>query len=54
MKTLKNWFVAVVAFVADGITRIFGLTDDQYPATGIQPYSGDLGGHGHHHGATHG
>jgi hypothetical protein len=48
MKTLKNWFVAVVSFVADGITRIFGLTDDQYPATGIQPYSGDPVHHGHH------
>ena len=29
-------------FIAGAISRLFGLTDDAYPATGIQPYEGKL------------
>ena len=29
-------------FIAEAISRLFGLTDDAYPATGIQPYAGEL------------
>jgi hypothetical protein len=38
---LQTWFANSFTFFASPISRIFGLTDDQYPATGIQPYSGD-------------
>jgi hypothetical protein len=38
---LQTWFTNSFTFFASPISRIFGLTDDQYPATGIQPYNGD-------------
>jgi hypothetical protein len=28
-------------FILEGVSRIFKLTDDQYPATGMIPYNGD-------------
>jgi hypothetical protein len=41
MTRLQTWFANSFTFFASPISRIFGLTDDQYPATGVQPYSGD-------------
>ncbi|MBE9029607.1 isochorismate synthase [filamentous cyanobacterium LEGE 11480] len=38
---MVSWFTAAFSFISDGISRIFSLTNDEYPATGIQPYSGD-------------
>lgn len=38
---VKSWFTNAVAFVSAAANRIFGLTDDEYPETGVQPYSGD-------------
>jgi hypothetical protein len=38
---VRAWFVNGMSFFSGPISRIFGLTDDQYPATGVQPYSGD-------------
>jgi hypothetical protein len=31
----------VILFVSGAVTRIFGLNDDSYPETGVQPYEGD-------------
>ena len=31
-----------VEYFADAIARIFGLGDDIYPETGVQPFSGDI------------
>jgi hypothetical protein len=30
-----------IEFLSGPISRIFGLNDDNYPQTGVQPYSGD-------------
>lgn len=32
----------VVDYISDAVVRIFGPNDDQYPATGEQPFSGDF------------
>ncbi len=34
-------FDDVLRFFSGAISRIFGPTDDNYPATGTQPFSGD-------------
>jgi hypothetical protein len=31
-----------IGYFADGITRTFGLDRNQYPATGIQPFEGEI------------
>jgi len=28
-------------FMSEAMVRIFGVSDDDYPATGIQPFEGD-------------
>lgn len=38
---VKSWLGSAIDFVSEAINRIFGLMDDEYPETGIQPYSGD-------------
>ena len=34
-------FDNIVNFMSGAVSRIFGLDDDNYPNTGVQPYSGD-------------
>ena len=34
-------FEDVITYVSGAVSRIFGLDDDNYPSTGIQPFSGD-------------
>lgn len=29
-------------YFSGAVTRIFGLSDDAYPGTGVQPFSGDV------------
>ena len=36
-KTLKN----IVQYITEGFARIFSPTDDEYPATGVQPFEGE-------------
>lgn len=36
-QAINNAFI----YLAEGVYRIFSPHDDAYPATGIQPYSGD-------------
>jgi hypothetical protein len=31
----------VIRYIANAVTRIFGLSDDNYPATGVQPFEGE-------------
>lgn len=34
-------FDSVVQYISEAAARIFGPTDDAYPATGVQPFSGE-------------
>ncbi|MEM1368050.1 MAG: hypothetical protein AAGG02_08510 [Cyanobacteria bacterium P01_H01_bin.15] len=34
-------FEQVMTFLSEAISRIFGPNQDDFPATGVQPYSGD-------------
>lgn len=31
----------VINYISGGVSRIFGPRDDDYPATGVQPFEGD-------------
>jgi len=33
-----------IRFIAGAVARIFGLNDDNYPKTGVQPFEGDPAG----------
>ncbi len=32
---------SVVQYIIEAMTRIFGPSDDAYPAIGVQPFAGD-------------
>ena len=34
-------FDSVVQYISEAAARIFGPTDDAYPATGVQPFNGE-------------
>lgn len=38
---ISTWIQNTVQFVWDGVLRLFQPTDDDYPKTGVQPFSGD-------------
>lgn len=38
---LKESCLQVITYISGGVTRIFGIRDDNYPATGVQPFDGD-------------
>ncbi|HEY9801050.1 MAG TPA: hypothetical protein V6D25_11880 [Leptolyngbyaceae cyanobacterium] len=38
---LKESCLQVIAYISGAVTRIFGIRDDNYPATGFQPFDGD-------------
>lgn len=40
MKGLKV-FSDLIQYFSGGISRIFGLSDDQYPNIGVQPFEGE-------------
>jgi len=40
--SIAKRFQQVVDYVSEAVGRIFGPNDDQYPATGEQPFSGDF------------
>ena len=31
-----------IGYFSDAVTRIFGLDRDRYPATGVQPFEGEI------------
>lgn len=41
LRRLSIGLQRLVRSIARPVTRIFGPTDDQYPATGVQPFSGE-------------
>jgi hypothetical protein len=41
MQTIKERTGQMIGFVSAAVTRIFGLNDDDYPATGVQPFEGE-------------
>jgi hypothetical protein len=43
-RKIQHLFIAiqrVIQYIAKPVTRIFSPTDDQYPATGVQPFTGE-------------
>ncbi|MBH8577992.1 hypothetical protein I8752_34605 [Nostocaceae cyanobacterium CENA369] len=41
---LRHIFIGlqqVIQYIAKAVTRIFAPTDDQYPGTGVQPFTGE-------------
>ena len=38
---MPRFFANAVSYVSEAMSRIFGLDDDNYPATGVQPFTGD-------------
>ncbi|MEH1912764.1 hypothetical protein [Nostoc sp.] len=41
---IVHLFIAVqrvIQYVAQAVTKIFAPTDDQYPAIGVQPFTGE-------------
>ena len=39
--TLKIAPQRAIHYISGAVTRIFGPTDDNYPATGVQPFEGE-------------
>lgn len=40
-------FDSITSYISGAVARIFGPTDDQYPAIGIQPFTGEPFKQGH-------
>ncbi len=38
---MPRFFETTVSYVSEAMSRIFGLNDDNYPATGALPFTGD-------------
>ncbi len=38
---MPGFFANAISYVSEAMSRIFGLNDDNYPATGVQPFTGD-------------
>ena len=38
---MPRFFANAISYVSEAVSRIFGLDDDNYPATGVQPFTGD-------------
>lgn len=38
---LKERCLQMMNYISGAVTRIFGVRDDDYPATGVQPFEGD-------------
>jgi hypothetical protein len=41
MKVMK-WLQEMIRFVSEAANRVFSPSDDEYPESGVQPYSGDV------------
>ena len=44
----RNIFDELIHFILGAVSRIFSPTDDHYPATGAQPFEGDIRSNRHH------
>lgn len=38
---ISTWIQNLVQYIGDGASRLFKPSDDDYPQTGVQPFSGD-------------
>jgi hypothetical protein len=47
-QTIKELPQRIIGFVSGAVTRIFAPSDDDYPATGVQPFEGDPADDRHH------
>ncbi|NEO32666.1 MAG: isochorismate synthase [Symploca sp. SIO3C6] len=36
-----KWLQQLLQYIGDGVRRIFGPRDDEYPETGVQPFEGE-------------
>ncbi|WP_197480084.1 MULTISPECIES: hypothetical protein [unclassified Anabaena] len=41
MQQFQNSGMQVINYISGAVARIFGVRDDDYPATGFQPYEGE-------------
>ncbi|AFY47701.1 hypothetical protein Nos7524_1839 [Nostoc sp. PCC 7524] len=41
IQTIPNLGMQVINYISGAVARIFGVRDDDYPATGVQPYEGE-------------
>jgi hypothetical protein len=44
VQSIKELPGNVIRFISGAVARIFGLDDDNYPKTGVQPFEGDPAG----------
>jgi hypothetical protein len=40
-QTIKELPQKVIQFMSGAMARLFGLNEDDYPGTGVQPFEGD-------------
>lgn len=38
---IYKWLDSISQYISEAVVRIFGPTDDAYPITGVQPFSGE-------------
>ncbi|BAY62834.1 hypothetical protein NIES22_29100 [Calothrix brevissima NIES-22] len=41
IQAIGNFFQQIIQYISIAATRAFSPSDDNYPATGLQPYEGD-------------
>jgi hypothetical protein len=42
LQKIQNLGQQVINYLSGAVSRIFGVRDDDYPATGVQPFEGDI------------
>ncbi|MEH2034479.1 MAG: hypothetical protein V7K67_33580 [Nostoc sp.] len=41
MMAISNIIAKITEYISEAAMRIFGPSDDAYPATGVQPFTGE-------------
>lgn len=47
IESIINGAAQVITYLSGAVSRIFGPRDDNYPATGVQPFDGDIADNKH-------
>jgi hypothetical protein len=42
VQNVQNLGQQVINYLSGAVSRIFGVRDDDYPTTGVQPFEGDI------------
>lgn len=42
IQKIQNLGQQVINYLSGAVSRIFGVRDDDYPTTGVQPFEGDI------------